>query len=270
MLDALHGKDNGVHSTLVDAIFLFTGITMLKKSSELQTKEAHNFKKQIEALSKISAAIASELYLEDILRVMVSITAQVMGSKICSLLLLDEEKQELVVRATQSISEEYNRKPNIKLGKGIAGRVALENKPVIVLDVRRDSRYLNADIAQKEGLHALLSVPLAVKGKVIGVLNCYSTALHNYTETEVAVLTTVAAEAAMVIENQGLANQTKKYKEELETRKIIDRAKDLLSRNLCFSADDAYRRIQKQSMDTRKSMREIAEAIILSEQIKKS
>jgi len=73
--------------------------------------------KQIEAISKIANLITSGLYLEELLRLVVQVTAEIMNSKISSLMLLDPDKKELVVRATQSISEAYNRKPNIKLDR---------------------------------------------------------------------------------------------------------------------------------------------------------
>ncbi len=128
-----------------------------------QKKEKYDiYLKQIEAFSKVANLITSGLYLEEILRLVVQVTAEIMNSKICSLLLLDPQKQELVVRATQSISEAYNKKPNLKLGEGIAGRVVQQNKLITVLDVKEDSRYLNLDIAEKEKLCSLASVPLAV------------------------------------------------------------------------------------------------------------
>ena len=69
-----------------------------------------SYKEQIKALSRISKAITSELYLEDILRLIVTVTAQIMEANICSLMLLDENNR-LVIRATQSLSKEYNKKP---------------------------------------------------------------------------------------------------------------------------------------------------------------
>ncbi|MDD5259103.1 MAG: GAF and ANTAR domain-containing protein [bacterium] len=233
------------------------------------SKEIGTFKKQIAALSRISQAVSSNLLLEDVLRLIVMVMADVMDSKICSLMLVDEKKQELVVRATQSISAEYNQKPNLKIGEGISGRVVEEKKPVSVLDVKRDPRYRNTDIAIKEGLCSLLSVPLTVRGKIIGVLNCYTHAIHNFTETEIAVVATVAAEAAMVIDQHGLLERSRSIQEELETRKLVERAKDMLSRDAQISGEEAYRRMQKQSMNARKSMREIAEAVILSKSIKR-
>ncbi len=224
--------------------------------------------KQIEALSKVANLITSGLYLEELLRLIVHVTAEIMSSKISSLMLLDPEKKELVVRATQSISEAYNKKPNIKLGEGIAGIVAQENKPICVLDVKKESRYLNQDVAKKEGLCSLASVPLAVKGRVIGVLNCYTSKKHKFTKPELDVLTALANQAAVAIENAELDLRARSAEEALLTRKLIERAKDILSQEANILPSEAYRLIQKQSMDKRKSMREIAEAIILAKEIK--
>jgi len=224
--------------------------------------------KQIEALSKIANLITSGLYLEELLRLIVHVTAEIMNSKISSLMLLDPDSKELVVRATQSISEAYNKKPNIKLGEGIAGIVAKDNNPIYVLDVKKDIRYLNQDIAKKEGLCSLASVPLAVKGRVIGVLNCYTSKKHKFTKPESNVLTVLANQAAVAIENAELDLRVRSAEEALLTRKLIERAKDILSQEANISPSEAYRLIQKQSMDKRKSMREIAEAIILAKEIK--
>ncbi|MFH0739289.1 MAG: GAF and ANTAR domain-containing protein [Candidatus Omnitrophota bacterium] len=224
--------------------------------------------KQIEALSKVANLITSGLYLDELLRLVVNVTAQTMNSKICSLMLLDQGKNELVVRATQSISEAYNKKPNIKLGEGIAGQVAQENRLRCILDVKGDKRYLNQDIARKEKLCSLASVPLSVKSRVIGVLNCYTSQKHKFSKPELEVLTALASQAAVAIENAELDLRARSAEEALTTRKIVERAKDILAQEANVLPSEAYRLIQKQSMDSRKSMREIAEAIILTKDIK--
>jgi GAF domain-containing protein len=224
--------------------------------------------KQIEGLSKVANLITSGLYLEELLRLIVGVTAEIMHSKISSLMLLDPNTKELIVRATQSISEAYNKKPNIKLGEGIAGIVASDNKPLTILDVRQDYRYLNRDIAKKERLVSLASVPLAVKGRVIGVLNCYTSKRHNFTKNELDLLTALANQAALAIENAELDLRARSAEEALTTRKLVERAKDILAQEANILPSEAYRLIQKQSMDSRKSMREIAEAIILAKDIK--
>ncbi len=240
-----------------------------KDSSIRQTEKSPFYKEQIEALSKISKAISSDLYLEDILRLIVTVTAQVMDSKICSLMLLDEKSKKLVIRATQSISEEYNKKPPLGIGEGIAGKVVKENRSITVFDINGEEEYKYKDIARKEGLRSLLCVPLSVKGKVIGVLNCYTSYPHKFSKTEIDVLTSVANQAAIAIENTELMVKTKVIQEELETRKLVERAKDILMKRLDLTGEEAYRKIQKQSMNTRKSMREVAEAIILTEDLEK-
>lgn len=226
--------------------------------------------KHIEALSKISKAITSDLYLEDILKLIVTVTAQLLDSKICSIMLLDEKGEKLVIKATCSISEEYNKKPPLKIGEGIAGKVVQENKPKTILNVVKEKEYKYKDIAKKEGLRSLLCLPLTVKGKVIGVLNAYTPKTHRFTNEEIKILTAVANQAAIVIENAELLVQSKVFKEELETRKMVERAKGILMKDLNLSEEEAYGRLQRCSMDSRKTMRDIAEAIIMSRQIKKT
>lgn len=228
-----------------------------------------SYEEQIQALTKISKAIASDVYLEDILRLIVTVTAEMMGSNICSLLLIDEQKNELVIKATQSVSEEYNKKPPLKLGEGIAGKVAKENKPIVIKDVTKEKEYKHKDIAKREGLCSLLCVPLAAKGKVIGVINCYTSTPHDFSETEINILTSVANQAAVAIENTELMVKSRVIQEELETRKRIERAKGILIEEQHLTEEEAYLKIRKYSMDSRKTMREVAEAIILASDMKK-
>jgi len=224
---------------------------------------------KISALLTISRAITSEKYLEDILRLIVTVTAEVMASKICSLMLIEDDGK-LHVKATQSISKEYNKKRIIDVGKGVVGKVASENRPAIVRDVRERDDYLYPEMARKEGLVSLLSVPLAVKGRVIGVINCYTSRPHDFTDAEVTVLTTIANQAAIAIENTELLVRSRVIQEELESRKIVERAKDILAAENGTSGDEAYRKIRAMSMNMRRPMRQIAEAIIISRGVQES
>jgi len=223
----------------------------------------------IKALTKISKAIASDLYLEDILRLIVAVTAQTMGSNICSLMLIDEKKKELVIRTTQSVSEEYNKKPPLKIGEGIAGKVAKTNSPMVVKNITKEKEYKYKGIAKKEKLRSLLSVPLSVKGKVIGVINCYFPKSHDFTETEIDLLTSVANQAAVAIENTELMVKSRVIQEELESRKKVERAKGILMKDEGLNEEEAYLKMQKYAMNTRKTMREVAEAIMLASDMKR-
>lgn len=241
----------------------------MPKKTKSSTSESAGTKQLIQALTKISEAVISDQYLDDILKLIVTVTAEAMGSKICSLLLLDATGKILEVKATQSVSEAYNKKPHIKLGEGVAGRVAKCGKPITVYDVRKDARYMNITIAKREKLCSLLCVPLSVKGKIIGALNSYTSKPHKFTKSEIDVLKSVANQAAIVIENFRLVVETKIIKEELESRKAVERAKGILMKQESLTEEEAYNRIRKYSMNNRKSMREVSEAIILSDQMKK-
>ncbi len=223
-----------------------------------------SLEKQIEALTEISRAITSDRYIEDILRLVVTVTAEVMHSKICALWLLDEKEQVLTLRATQSMSAEYLKKRSLKIGEGITGRVAQTNRPRSVLNVLEDPEYKEKELARREGLVSMLSMPMAVKGRVIGVIHCYTSYPYEFTDTDKNLLTTVANAAAVAIENTELMVKSRVVQEELESRKLIERAKDILMKQHQFSGEDAYRWIQKRSMSSRKTMREIAEAVILT------
>jgi signal transduction histidine kinase/putative methionine-R-sulfoxide reductase with GAF domain len=139
-----------------------------------------------------------------VLRLIVTVTANLMNSKICSLWIFDERDQKFKLKATQSISEEYLRERSLAMGEGVVGHVALQNQPMAILDVLKEPLYKEKELAKKEGLVSLLSVPMCIKDRVIGVINCYTSYPHSFSKNEEEILTTVANQAAICIENSGL------------------------------------------------------------------
>jgi signal transduction protein with GAF and PtsI domain len=224
---------------------------------------------QLDLLSEVSRTIVSDYYLKDILQLIVTMTAKVMDSKICSIMLLDEKKEELVISATQSLSDDYIKKPNLKVGQSISGKVVLMKKPITVLNVTKDPGFMFPEIAQREGIVSLLSVPMMIKERIIGVINSYTKKEHAFSKEEIDILETVANQAAVVIENTHLSQEIFSTREALETRKLVEKAKGILMKELNISEDEAYKKIHKKSMDIRKTMKEISEAIILSSEIRK-
>jgi len=228
------------------------------------------YDKYIKGITEISKAITSDQYLEDILKLIVMVTAKVTGVDICSLWLIEESEKEKKARlkATQAIDPDYVKDRVLAMNEGVVGFVASKNKPLIIADVLKNSLFKEKEMAKRLGLVSMASVPMHVKeDKVIGVLNCFTTRPHTFSETELNLITTVANQAAVAIENTQLLVRTKIIEEELEKRKLIDRAKEILMTKKNFSAEKAFRWIQKKSMDTRKSMKEIAEAVIISQDI---
>jgi signal transduction protein with GAF and PtsI domain len=159
---------------------------------------------ELSTLAEVSETVTSPLYLEEMLGLIVDMAARVMRAQICSLMLLDEDRGELVLQATQSLSSAYREKGSLKLGEGIAGRVAQSGQPMVVEDVRVDPRYRYVDIARREGLCSLLCVPLRVRDRIIGVLNCYTAAVHRFSPEELALFSTLSNQAALAIENARL------------------------------------------------------------------
>ncbi len=224
---------------------------------------------QFDSLIKVSRSITSEHYLDEILNLIVVVTAEMLNSKVCSVMLLDEKGQELVIKATQSLSEDYKKKPNIKVENSLSGTVLKTRKPVSVYDVRHDEKYAYRDLADKEGLTSMIAVPMIVKTKAIGVINVYTKEKHRFSEEETNVLQMVANQAAVAVENTKLMEEALRAKEALETRKLVERAKGIIMKMNNLSEDAAYRLIHKKSMDSCRSMKDIAESIILMADLQK-
>lgn len=241
------------------------------------------YDKYIKALMDISRAITSDLYLEDLLKLIVMVTAKVTGVEICSLWLIDESQdpKKIRLKATQAIDPEYVKDRALNMDEGVVGFVATRNQPLVVKDVLKEPRFKEKEMAKKLGLVSMLGVPLQVNipalaseeevlgrgEKVIGVLNCFTAESHEFSETEVNLIKAVSNQAAVAILNTELMVKTKVIREELETRKLVERAKEVLTRRRHMGGDEAYRWMQKRSMDSRKSMRHVAEAILLSDEI---
>lgn len=228
------------------------------------------YDKYIKALTDISRAITSDLYLEDILKLAVMVTAKVTGVEICSLWLVDETvtPKKLRLKATQAIDPEYVKDRSLDRVEGVVGFVATHNQPLVIKDVLKEPRFKEKDMAKKLGLVSMLSVPLQVKNeKVIGVLNCFTAEPHDFTDTEINLINAVANQTAVAILNTELMVQSKVIQEELETRKLVERAKDVLIRKRHITGEAAHRWLQKRSMDSRRSLRQVAEAVLLSDEI---
>jgi len=199
----------------------------------LSEQRKHIDAKEINALLEISKAIASGLYLEDVLRLIVTVTANLMDSKICSLWILDAKEQKLKLKATQSISEEYLKERSLAMGEGVVGHVALHNQPMAILNVLKEPLYKEKELAKKEDLVSMLSVPMCIKGRVIGVINCYTSYPHPFSKNEEEMLTTVANQAAICIENSGLM-------ETLDIDEILRLVLEGVTKNIGFDRARLY------------------------------
>ncbi len=195
--DSLNENDLNLISALAVQAALAVHNSRLYSDLEDRIGELH-------AIFEIDKAITSAIDLETVLQQIVQMSVGLMDARISSIMLLDEESEELVIAAAQGLSESYIKKGPIKVGESIAGKVIQEGRPIAVEDIRRDSRHAYAEQARLEGLCSLLSVPLSLKDRVIGVLNIYTDEPHVFNPHEINLFTSLASQAAIAIENARL------------------------------------------------------------------
>ena len=224
----------------------------------------------IKALMEISQAVTSDLFLEDVFKLIVMVVAKVTGVDICSLWLVDENSNppKIRLKATQAIEPEYVIDRSLNLDEGVVGYVVSNQKPLVIADVLQCEIFKEKEMARKLGLVSMVGVPLqGKKDKIVGVLNCFTSTPHEFSKTDINLLTTVANQAAVAIHNTELIINTKIIEEELKARKKIERAKEIIMERQSLNGDDAYRWIRKRSMDSRKTILDVAEAILLSNEL---
>jgi GAF domain-containing protein len=160
---------------------------------------------ELTTLAKVSRTVTSQMVPDEMLELVAEMAAGVMGTDVCALQLIDEESGELVMRAAWSRRPLYRKRPPLRADEGIVGEVIRTGRPAVVVDVREDPRYRFRDLARREGLASMLAVPLVVRGKTIGVMNCYTGKPVGFTPEQVALCTTLANQTALAIENARLS-----------------------------------------------------------------
>lgn len=160
---------------------------------------------ELSTLAQVSKTITSPIYLDEMLAVICEMAAQIMGAHGTALLLFDEEQSELALRAKYGLTREHAAISPIDVDTSLTGRAITHGEPVVVRDLLQEPSYKNHDLAAKEGLHSFLSVPVSVRGKVIGAFNCYMDTVHNFTPQEVELFSTLANQTALALENANLA-----------------------------------------------------------------
>lgn len=158
----------------------------------------------LSTVAEVSNTITSNLYLEEILQLAVAATAQTMNFRLVALRLVDHDRGELVLKAEHGASKRYEEGKNLALGEGLAGKAAESGRVLTVKDVKNSPDYAMGELARAENLTSLACVPLKVRENVIGVLNCYTERIHDFTEDEIAVLQTLGNQVAVAIENARL------------------------------------------------------------------
>ncbi|MGA8026372.1 MAG: GAF domain-containing protein [Bryobacteraceae bacterium] len=230
---------------------------------------------QVSLLHRISNIVSSELSLDEMLGEIVGLTVQVTECDACLVYLIERETNEIVLRASQVPHQVDLGNIRLKMGEGITGWVA-EHRSIVALpeNAAADRRFKRFQALVEDTYQAFLSVPLVTGGEVIGVINVHHREPHYHVPDEIALLTFVGEQMGVAIaksflseENIRLHEETAEIRRQLETRKIVERAKGILQHRHNVTEEEAYLRLRNESRRLRRPMRELAEAIILSEDL---
>lgn len=168
-----------------------------------------------ESLASVSRTINSTLNLDEALRVITKEACELMRARMCSLMLLDETREWLDLRASYGAGDSYINKPRLSAGESLIGVVVRRKKPLQVANVQTDTRYQNVQLAREEGLVSLLSVPLIFSGQCIGALSVYTARPYSFSNEEIKILTALAELSAIAIEKARLYERVVDVEEQL-------------------------------------------------------
>jgi signal transduction histidine kinase len=173
--------------------------------------KAHLF----ESLASVSRTINSTLNLDEALQAITREAGVLMHARTCSLMMLDESREWLDLRASYGAGEAYINKPRLAVGDSLLGVVVRRKKPMQVANVQESSRYQHVEVARGEGLVSLLSVPLIFAGQAIGTLSIYTGRPYSFSNEEISILSALAELSAIAIEKARLYERVVDVEEQL-------------------------------------------------------
>ena len=215
----------------------------------------------LDFLHEIGSRMAASSSLRGVLRRIVDFAAFIVKCDSCFVYVLEDN--ELVLRASKNPHPEEVDHLRLGLGEGITGWVAKNKQPVAVAcNAFQDARFQFFNELPEDRYEAFLSVPILCRGQLVGVINLQNRQPHSYTRREIRLLSTIGFFVGSEIEMARLEEKSSQLSEELEARKIVERAKGILQRELQVSEEEAYLTLRRQSRKTRKTMKEVAQNII--------
>jgi GAF domain-containing protein len=264
----VHHKKSREHTRDEVALLSYVAEQMGGAIAKMQLSERSRAAvKKVELLAAVGQTIATEAYLDRILQVISEMVAATFESPVCSIMIVNEDTQELSIRAARCSSPEYLHKGPIRIGDSLIGRVVRERTLVSVPDVAAEKSYKYPELARRTGLASLLSVPMLIGQKVIGTLNIYTRERHSFTPEEIGFANAVAGQSALAFENARLISESLEMKRALEARKVIERAKGILQHRHGITEEQAYLDLRNESRRLRRSIRDLAEALVLAEEL---
>ena len=219
-----------------------------------------------EISSRMAAAVDP---LHEVLERIVEFISELVQCDSCFIYVL--EGDELVLRASKNPHPEVVDRLKLRVGQGITGWVAENRKPVVVgSNASQDPRFRSFSELPEDRYEAFLSVPVLCRNRVVGVINLQHRLPHKHGADEIRLISTIGFLVGAEIEMARLEGEVSELSDQLETRKLVERAKDILQRDMSINGEEAYKTLHRQSRQTRRPMKQIAEAIVLAEDVRRS
>lgn len=225
-------------------------------------------KTEMDVLHDIGSRIAAADPLHAVLGRVVDVVSSIVPCDSCFMYVLEEDA--LVLRASKRPHPDVIDRLKLRIGQGITGWVAEHRQPVAVgQHACQDPRFQTFNELPEDRYEAFLSVPVLSRGKLVGVINLQHRQPHDYSREDIQLISTIGFLVGAEIEMARLEVENTQLSERLETRKVVERAKGILQRDLGVTEEEAYLTIQRQSRQRRKSKKEIAEAIVLGDELRR-
>jgi uroporphyrinogen-III synthase len=223
----------------------------------------------VDFLLEIGSRMAASDPLHTVLNRIVDFASSLIQCDSCFVYVLEDNQ--LVLRASKNPHSDVVDRLGILLGQGITGWVGWHREPVAIPEkALKDPRFQRFKDLPEDSFEAFLSVPILCRGKLVGVMNLQHRKPYHHTEHEVRLLTAAGYLVGAEVERARLETENLQLTGRLESRKVIERAKGVLQRDFSLDEEAAYKAMQRESRQRRKSMREIAEAILLNDDLRKS
>ena len=244
-----------------------TGITSVNEQKNLRLI-SQGPDSEIGFLHEIGSRFAAAESLQTVLNRVVHVVSSIVQCDSCFIYVLEEDQ--LVLRASKEPHKDVVDRLKLRVGQGITGWVAEHRQPVAVgCHAFEDPRFQVFNELPEDHYEAFLSVPVLCRGRLVAVINLQHRFPHEHSWAEIQLVVTIGFLVGAEIELARLESENNQLSERLETRKVVERAKGVLQRDLGISEQEAYLAIQRQSRQRRRPKREIAEAILLTDDLRR-
>lgn len=223
----------------------------------------------VDLLHEIGVRLTGSGEFHEVLERVVEFSTALVKCDSCLIYVLEGE--DLVLRASKNAHPDVVGRLKLRVGQGVTGWVAEHHEPVAITErAAQDPRFQFFHELPEDSYEAFLAVPLMCRGRLVGAINLQHRLPHCYKKKEIRLISAIGILVGSEIELARMEQVNSQLTDQLQTRKVVERAKGILQRELGLSEEQAYLALQRQSRQKRKPMREISEAVILSEEVREN